>query len=539
MEEKEKRLQEEGTPTSPKDSKKELLDENWTFGEDESKKDPEANEDKEITFTFLPVTDIKESEASQEKEKSETNQTEKEAITETGKREEIPDVGHQLTEETKEKEEKPSNEKGEEAETIEKNETKVVVEASSSSLSEENTQIEKKPGVHEAVPKQELPKTDQKESSIEDNRPTEKAVSATTATSPPPTTQKSSENEKLQEERLLKRRRKFVFTLTAIVLLLGSIGVMAYDWTGVSSDSFIGQTDKIILELDGKKYEIDLKTVGYDGKDPKTINETQLRQWLNKVKKEVDIPVVNANAEKLDGPISPERPGRYMDTEQVNQWLKDIPSLINKPRKIPVIPAQPTITTEDIKNVKQKLVGSYTTSFDPNNTNRNTNIRLASNAISGIILMPGEEFSFNKVVGKRTKERGYKEAGVIVKGEFSEGIGGGICQVSSTLFNSVDEAGLKITRRQSHSAEVNYVPKGRDATVSWGGPDFRFKNNLNKPVLIIIEMGTSKLTVKTYTTSSAKVQKRKVEPPPKDFIQIQVDPEKPTEQLSPNDKVDN
>lgn len=84
----------------------------------------------------------------------------------------------------------------------------------------------------------------------------------------------------------------------------------------------------------------------------------------------------------------------------------------------------------------------------------------------------------------RTPDKGYMKAPVIVRGELSEGVGGGICQVSSTLFNAVDRAGLEIVQRYSHSRRVPYVPPGRDATVSWGGPDLRFQNKYNQPVLI-------------------------------------------------------
>lgn len=349
--------------------------------------------------------------------------------------------------------------------------------------------------------------------------------------------QTSALEEEAERQRLLKRRKKFVYTLSASVLLVGSFAALSYYWPAVSGESSAIyraiSSERLILELDGETYEVNLEDMGYDGKDPNTIDEKKLRQWLDTVKARVDRPAVNAKANRLNGKITPEQVGRYMDTEKVNEWLKDIPSWINQPRQIPVMKVEPDITAEDIRNVDQKMIGKYTTLFDPNNDNRNTNIRLASEAIDGLILMPGEEFSFNKVVGERTPERGYKEAGVIVRGEYSEGIGGGICQVSSTLYNSVDEAGLEITRRVSHSAEVTYVPPGRDATVSWGGPDFRFKNNLNKPVLIRIMMGESKLTVKTYTVPSAKVKQREVQEPPKSFMQMQVDnPDQPTEQLS-------
>jgi vancomycin resistance protein YoaR len=95
----------------------------------------------------------------------------------------------------------------------------------------------------------------------------------------------------------------------------------------------------------------------------------------------------------------------------------------------------------------------------------------------------------------------------------------------------VDEANLKIVQRRSHSKEVTYVPPGRDATVSWGGPDFKFRNNLNKPVLIRIKISGSHLTVYTYTVPGAKVARKKVPQAPESFSTIQVDPNKPTDNL--------
>ena len=127
---------------------------------------------------------------------------------------------------------------------------------------------------------------------------------------------------------------------------------------------------------------------------------------------------------------------------------------------------------------------------------------LAVKAIDNVVVFPGESFSFNKVVGKRTASKGYMRAPVIVKGELAEDIGGGICQVSSTLFNAVDHTGVQIVERFSHSRKVPYVPPGRDATVSWYGPDFVFKNNLNQPILIKAKISNGNVLVRIYSSES-------------------------------------
>ena len=122
-----------------------------------------------------------------------------------------------------------------------------------------------------------------------------------------------------------------------------------------------------------------------------------------------------------------------------------------------------------------RIIGSYTTKTTSNSV-RNKNIALAAEAINGTILKPGEEFSFNNVVGQRTEAKGYGAAAAYNEGEVVQEVGGGICQVSTTLYNAVLRAGLKTTKRQSHTFEPSYVTPGRDATVSWGGPDYRFAN---------------------------------------------------------------
>ncbi|ARI78741.1 VanW family protein [Halobacillus mangrovi] len=167
---------------------------------------------------------------------------------------------------------------------------------------------------------------------------------------------------------------------------------------------------------------------------------------------------------------------------------------------VPKLTITPKVDSELIANIRTQQIGHYVTYFNSNNKERSHNIRLASEAIDSHVVFPGEVFSFNKVVGKRTKEKGYKNAPVIVKGEVTEGIGGGICQVSSTLFNSVDKAGVKIVERYSHSKQVPYVPPGRDATVSWYGPDFTFENQYNQPLLIRSKVTGGQMSVMVYSS---------------------------------------
>jgi vancomycin resistance protein YoaR len=141
-------------------------------------------------------------------------------------------------------------------------------------------------------------------------------------------------------------------------------------------------------------------------------------------------------------------------------------------------------------------MGSYTTRFPGYQVSRNHNIRLAASALDGRILLPGERLSYNQVVGKRTLKHGFRPAPVILYGEKRLGIGGGICQVSSTLFNAALLGELNIVRRANHSIPVNYVPLGRDATVTDTGIDLVIENPHDHPIAIATELGRSSLTIR-------------------------------------------
>ena len=160
----------------------------------------------------------------------------------------------------------------------------------------------------------------------------------------------------------------------------------------------------------------------------------------------------------------------------------------------------PRVDSELLVSIRTKKIGQYVTYFNSLNKQRSHNISLATAAINNHVVFPGETFSFNKVVGKRTAEKGYLPAPIIIKGELSEGIGGGICQVSSTLFNAIDHAGAAIVKRYSHSKKVPYVPPGRDATVSWYGPDFQFKNIYNQPILIRANTYGGSVVISIYSS---------------------------------------
>lgn len=153
---------------------------------------------------------------------------------------------------------------------------------------------------------------------------------------------------------------------------------------------------------------------------------------------------------------------------------------------IPLKIVKPQIKVSDLANENffPKLLAKFTTRYDESIENRANNIHLSSQKINGTILMPGETFSYNKIVGERTAKAGYKEASVYMGGKVVNGIGGGICQVSSTLYNAVLLANLEITERRNHYFITSYVSSSRDATVSYGSIDFKFKNTRSYPIKI-------------------------------------------------------
>lgn len=164
---------------------------------------------------------------------------------------------------------------------------------------------------------------------------------------------------------------------------------------------------------------------------------------------------------------------------------------------------KPNVTAEQLESQGIKeMISSFTTKFDSGNVPRSSNIRLAAKIIDGTILAPGGVFSFNGVVGERTRERGFQEAGVYINGRVDTGIGGGICQVSTTLYNAVLFANLEVLERSNHSLTVPYVPLSRDAAVSWGAQDFKFRNNTEYYIYIRSVATAYTITFELYSTKS-------------------------------------
>lgn len=238
------------------------------------------------------------------------------------------------------------------------------------------------------------------------------------------------------------------------------------------------------------------------------IDENKLEAFTEKLSGQVYHPPLNAKINNYGG-ITPGANGSMLYKKAFKElFYTHFFEKGSTKLEIPHLTVHPRVDSELLGNIRTNQLAHYVTYFN-RNPSRSHNISLAAQAIDNHVVFPGEVFSFNQVVGKRTVDKGYMRAPIIIRGELSEGVGGGICQVSSTLFNAVDRAGLHIVQRFSHSRRVPYVPKGRDATVSWYGPDFRFQNRFNQPILIRAKAYGSSMMVMVSSSDVINTPKKK------------------------------
>lgn len=192
------------------------------------------------------------------------------------------------------------------------------------------------------------------------------------------------------------------------------------------------------------------------------------------------------NAYIIEEPFELHKEENGIDFAITMQEAKEILKENKETYTIPLKITKPEIGIEDLGDkLFTQTLAKYTTIYDAGVVNRAHNIALAAKTINGTILMPGETFSYNGILGNTNKEKGYKIGTAYVGGRVVESYGGGICQVSSTLYNCVLYANLEIVERHNHSYAVTYVPAGRDATVAYGGKDFKFKNTRSYPIKIV------------------------------------------------------
>lgn len=278
----------------------------------------------------------------------------------------------------------------------------------------------------------------------------------------------------------------------------------AYNYT--KTDSYF-ENVKRFFDLNKNSKNLEIKSL---------YNENKLSEKIQNISDSINVDMKNAKVYISDsGNISTSSAtiGKELDIASTKESIYD--ALKNKDFKsidLKVNIKEPKISTEAAKSVNT-LLAEFSTKFSTKDSNRVTNVVLSAKATSDVLLMPGEEFSYNNLTGKRTASNGYKDAPVIINGKLEQDVGGGVCQVSSTLFNSVLYSGLDVTSRRNHSLKSSYVSIGRDAMVSDGGSDFRFKNPYSHPVYIKNTVSNGVITSKIYgNTSDKKNISIKVEP---------------------------
>lgn len=198
--------------------------------------------------------------------------------------------------------------------------------------------------------------------------------------------------------------------------------------------------------------------------------------------------------------ITEEKVGRVINTEELSQKIKEI-NIFEPVSTIMVSfkEQKPQLTAVQLEAQKiTGLISTFTTRFDPSQAARSENVRLAAQQLDGAIIEPDDILSFNEIVGRRTIEAGYKDALIIVNGEFVPGLAGGICQVSSTLYNTGLLANLSVTQRSNHDLAISYVPLGQDAAVAYPTLDLKFLNNSGGYLLVRTKINNNALTIELY-----------------------------------------
>ena len=266
-----------------------------------------------------------------------------------------------------------------------------------------------------------------------------------------------------------------------LIITKGSTGIV------VDEDIFIKNLLSELNNLSSTKssIEIPVKTVSPDNID------------IDQIHSEIYKEATDAHFEKDPFKIYSEVVGVDFDVDYAKKLISE--NVNDSEYSISLKYTKPKVTLDDLKiDVFPDLLGTFSTRYDASNKNRSTNLNLAASKINNIVIAPGEEFSYNKIVGERSIAAGYKEAKIYSGGKVVDGLGGGICQLSSTLYNAVMFANLEVTKRYNHQFITSYVEPGRDATVAYGSKDFKFKNNRTYPIKIKVSINSGIAKVDIY-----------------------------------------
>ncbi|CEP81398.1 VanW family protein [Paraclostridium sordellii] len=277
---------------------------------------------------------------------------------------------------------------------------------------------------------------------------------------------------------------------------IGKIVNESYEFN--KSDSFIKNLKRTITLQLGNEKVFEVKG---------QYNEEMLNNYVEKIEKNINKDAIDAKLYvDSNGSINliPSVIGQTLDLSKTSENIKkSINDNSSSQVKLIVTKNSPKITTDMLKSV-DSVLASHSTTYNNSSPNRAHNIIKAAQSTNDIILMPGEEFSYNKATGPRSKANGYKDAAVIVNGKIQNGPGGGVCQVSTTIYNSVLYSGLEITQVRNHSLPSSYAPMGKDATVAYDYLDLKFKNPYKNPIYIYTTAYNGVVSSKIYGSSIDK-----------------------------------
>ena len=275
----------------------------------------------------------------------------------------------------------------------------------------------------------------------------------------------------------------------------------------IESDYYI-ENDKLIITKGKEGLKIDsenlIERIKNNLEDINSKQEYIEIPVINKIPEKIDIEKIHNEVYKevQDAYYTKEPFTIHPEVEGVDFNVDEAKSLLQEDKEEYVITltiTKPKVTTSQIgSEAFPDLLATYTTRYDASDTNRTTNLRIACQKINEKVVLPGETFSYNKALGERTVAAGYRNAKVYENGEVVDGIGGGICQISSTLYNAVLMSNLEATERRNHQFVTSYTPAGRDATVVYGQTDFKFKNTRTYAVKIKASISNGVATVSIY-----------------------------------------
>ncbi|KAF1083827.1 Vancomycin B-type resistance protein VanW [Sporotomaculum syntrophicum] len=299
------------------------------------------------------------------------------------------------------------------------------------------------------------------------------------------------------EQQLQKQKVKIAYQGTDHEVTLGALGLSLN--ASKTIDQVLENANQMGII---KRWQARLHLIG---QQPAVINldRNKVKSALQTIVNPLYIPAMNAGPTVNSQGQVMVQPAKDGFRVEIDQFTKQLLEMINSNNdlslELTTAKIKPELSTEEVTkwNIKE-MIAQYTTRFNSALTGRTQNIKIAADVLDGLVVAPGEIISFNDVVGPREVDKGYQNAGIIVGNTLTEGIGGGICQVATTLYNAVLLADLDIVQRGNHNIPISYAPIGLDAAVSYGSLDLKFKNNTGSHMLIKTSVEGNYITVRIY-----------------------------------------